>query len=44
MGGFIGSSLEGVTTTLGSGGSDLAAWAPAVTRGGPIWTDVDGPC
>ncbi len=45
MGGFIGSTEEGVTTTLGRGGSDFTA---AVVGGGidagaiEIWTDVNG--
>lgn len=45
MGGFIGSTADGVTTTLGRGGSDFSA---AVAGAGieaeeiQIWTDVDG--
>jgi aspartate kinase len=45
MGGFIGSTEEGVTTTLGRGGSDYTA---ALVGGGlnasiiEIWTDVNG--
>ncbi len=45
MGGFIGSTAAGVTTTLGRGGSDLSA---ALIGAGlhaeriEIWTDVDG--
>ena len=45
MGGFIGSNAEGVTTTLGRGGSDFSA---AIVGAGcdveeiQIWTDVDG--
>jgi len=45
MGGFIGSTRDGVTTTLGRGGSDYTA---AIVGGGltaariEIWTDVDG--
>ena len=45
MGGFIGSTLEGATTTLGRGGSDYTA---ALIGGGldadaiEIWTDVNG--
>jgi aspartate kinase len=45
MGGFIGSTLKGVTTTLGRGGSDFTA---AIVGAGidaeeiQIWTDVDG--
>jgi aspartate kinase len=45
MGGFIGSTGDGVTTTLGRGGSDFTA---AIVGAGidaeaiEIWTDVDG--
>ncbi|MBV9506572.1 MAG: lysine-sensitive aspartokinase 3 [Acidobacteriia bacterium] len=45
MGGFIGSNRDGVTTTLGRGGSDFTA---AIVGAGiaaeeiQIWTDVDG--
>ncbi|MBI3681092.1 MAG: lysine-sensitive aspartokinase 3 [Acidobacteria bacterium] len=45
MGGFIGSTLDGVTTTLGRGGSDYTA---SIVGAGisaeeiQIWTDVDG--
>jgi aspartate kinase len=45
MGGFIGSTREGTTTTLGRGGSDFTA---AIVGAGlnaeaiEIWTDVDG--
>jgi len=45
MGGFIGSTVQGVTTTLGRGGSDYTA---ALVGGGlhataiEIWTDVNG--
>ena len=45
MGGFMGSTIEGVTTTLGRGGSDFTA---ALVGGGleagaiEIWTDVNG--
>jgi aspartate kinase len=45
MGGFIGSTLDGETTTLGRGGSDYSA---AIIGAGihaeeiQIWTDVDG--
>ena len=45
LGGFIGSTAEGVTTTLGRGGSDFSA---ALIGGGlhaeaiEIWTDVNG--
>ncbi|HVZ17812.1 MAG TPA: lysine-sensitive aspartokinase 3 [Terriglobales bacterium] len=45
MGGFIGSTKDGVTTTIGRGGSDFSA---AIVGAGldaeriEIWTDVDG--
>lgn len=45
MGGFIGSTSNGITTTLGRGGSDFSA---AIVGAGldaeriEIWTDVDG--
>jgi aspartate kinase len=45
MGGFIGGSLAGITTTIGRGGSDFSA---AIFGAGlnaeriEIWTDVDG--
>jgi aspartate kinase len=45
LGGFIGSTLAGVTTTLGRGGSD---WSAAILGAAldaeeiQIWTDVDG--
>jgi aspartate kinase len=45
MGGFIGANAEGITTTLGRGGSDFTA---ALVGGGmhagaiEIWTDVNG--
>jgi aspartate kinase len=45
MGGFIGSTKDGVTTTLGRGGSDFTA---SIVGAGvdaeeiQIWTDVDG--
>ncbi len=45
MGGFIGATLAGITTTLGRGGSDFSA---ALIGGGlhagaiEIWTDVNG--
>ena len=45
MGGFIGATAEGITTTLGRGGSDFTA---ALVGGGlhagaiEIWTDVNG--
>ncbi len=45
MGGFIGATTTGITTTLGRGGSDFsAALAGGALRAGAIeiWTDVDG--
>src|SRR5258708_36583850 len=45
MGGFIGSTIDGITTPLGRGGSDYTA---ALVGGGlhagaiEIWTDVNG--
>src|SRR5438876_2832498 len=45
MGGFIGSTEEGVTTTLGRGGSDYTASIVGAGIGAKeiqIWTDVDG--
>lgn len=45
MGGFIGSTEEGVTTTLGRGGSDYTASIVGAGIGAEeiqIWTDVDG--
>jgi aspartate kinase len=45
MGGFIGSTLGGATTTLGRGGSDLTASLVAAGISADeiqIWTDVDG--
>ena len=45
MGGFIGSTAQGVTTTLGRGGSDYSAsLVGAALRADAIeiWTDVDG--
>lgn len=45
MGGFIGRSLTGATTTLGRGGSDYSASivGAAIDAGEiQIWTDVDG--
>ena len=43
--GFIGSTAEGITTTLGRGGSDLTVSAFGAALGAEeveIWTDVDG--
>ena len=45
MGGFIGATLNGVTTTLGRGGSDLTATLVGAGISADeiqIWTDVDG--
>ena len=45
MGGYIGSSTEGITTTLGRGGSDYSAsliGAGLQATAIEIWTDVDG--
>src|SRR5574337_271876 len=45
MGGFIGASVDGVTTTLGRGGSDYTAALVGAALGAEeiqIWTDVDG--
>jgi len=45
LGGFIGSTDQGVTTTLGRGGSDLSASLFGAALGAEvieIWTDVDG--
>jgi len=45
MGGFIASSADGVTTTLGRGGSDYTASIVGAGIGAEeiqIWTDVDG--
>ena len=45
LGGFIGATVDGVTTTLGRGGSDYSAslfGAGLRAREIQIWTDVDG--
>ncbi len=45
LGGFIGASTDGVTTTLGRGGSDYSAsliGAALHAEAIEIWTDVDG--
>jgi aspartate kinase len=45
MGGFVGSTKDGVTTTLGRGGSDFTASIVGAGIGAEeiqIWTDVDG--
>lgn len=45
MGGFIGATAQGVTTTLGRGGSDYSAAIIGACLGVDeiqIWTDVDG--
>ena len=45
LGGYIGATLEGVTTTLGRGGSDYSAALVGAALGAreiQIWTDVSG--
>ena len=45
MGGFIGRTPDGATTTLGRGGSDYSAAIVGAAVGADeiqIWTDVDG--
>jgi aspartate kinase len=45
LGGFVGANREGVTTTLGRGGSDYSAAIVGACLGSSeiqIWTDVDG--
>jgi aspartate kinase len=45
VGGFVGATREGVTTTLGRGGSDYSAAIIGACLGATeiqIWTDVDG--
>ena len=45
MGGFVGATTGGVTTTLGRGGSDFSAAIVGACLGASeiqIWTDVDG--
>ncbi len=45
MGGYIGAAEDGVTTTLGRGGSDFTAALVGAALGAEeiqIWTDVDG--
>jgi aspartate kinase len=45
LGGFIGSTTDGATTTLGRGGSDLSGSLVGACLGADeiqIWTDVDG--
>ena len=45
MGGFIGATVDGMTTTLGRGGSDFTAAIAGAGLGAEeiqIWTDVDG--
>lgn len=45
MGGFVGATRDGVTTTLGRGGSDYSAAIIGACLGAreiQIWTDVDG--
>ena len=45
MGGFIGATRDGITTTIGRGGSDFSAaivGAALDSKSIEIWTDVDG--
>ena len=45
LGGFIGATIDGTTTTLGRGGSDYSAAIVGAAIGADeiqIWTDVDG--
>jgi aspartate kinase len=45
VGGYVGATREGVTTTLGRGGSDYSAAIVGACLGASeiqIWTDVDG--
>jgi aspartate kinase len=45
LGGFVGANTEGLTTTLGRGGSDYSAAIVGACLGASeiqIWTDVDG--
>ena len=45
MGGFVGATAEGITTTLGRGGSDVSAAVVGAALDASeiqIWTDVDG--
>ncbi|MEP6691221.1 MAG: lysine-sensitive aspartokinase 3 [Gemmatimonadaceae bacterium] len=45
MGGYIGATEQGITTTLGRGGSDFSAALVGAAMGAKaieIWTDVDG--
>ncbi len=45
LGGFVGATPQGVTTTLGRGGSDYSAALVGAALDAPeiqIWTDVDG--
>ena len=45
LGGFVGATTQGVTTTLGRGGSDFSAAIVGAAIAAPevqIWTDVDG--
>ena len=45
VGGFVGATSDGVTTTLGRGGSDYSAAIVGACLGAgeiQIWTDVDG--
>ena len=45
LGGFVGATAEGITTTLGRGGSDYSGAIVGAAAGAAeiqIWTDVDG--
>src|SRR5262249_22534900 len=45
LGGFVASTQDGITTTLGRGGSDFSATIVGAALGAArveIWTDVDG--
>lgn len=45
LGGFVGATMSGITTTLGRGGSDYSASLLGAALGAEaieIWTDVDG--
>jgi len=45
LGGFVGGTIDGITTTLGRGGSDYSAAIVGACLGASeiqIWTDVDG--
>jgi len=42
MGGYVGATAAGITTTLGRGGSDYSASLIGAALQAEIWTDVDG--